>query len=158
MSEPFRASSWRSAQQLALLLSLSLLVLLKPSFTAAETVKPSQVQVARQFLLALLQRQYKQAYQLLTPEVSAAFTLQQFEAAAQPLIEQSQRHGRAFDLYKLGMRISDGPVTRYFYSFSFKSDTLQPKPSVLLDVSFRDSTATRVLSFGLIPAPQRKVK
>ncbi|WP_086592765.1 hypothetical protein [Hymenobacter crusticola] len=109
-------------------------------------------------MLAILQRQYKQAYQLLTPEVSAAITLQQFEAAAQPLLEQSQRHGPAIDLYKLGMRISDGPVTRYFYTFSFKSDTLQSKPRVLLDVSFRDSTATRVLSFGLIPAPQRKVK
>ncbi|WP_324675685.1 hypothetical protein [Hymenobacter sp. GOD-10R] len=148
----------RAAKRLGLLLSLSLLVVLHAGFMVPAPAKPSQLQVARQFLIVLLQRQYKQAYQLLAPEVNAAISLRQFEAATQPLIEQSQRRGQAIDLYKLGMRISDGPVTRYFYNFSFKSDTLQAKPTVLLDVSFRDSTATRVLSFGLIPAPQRKLK
>jgi hypothetical protein len=148
----------RAAKQLGLLLSLSLLVVLHAGFTEPTPSKPSQIQVAQQFLIALLQRQYKQAYQLLAPEVSAAISLRQFEAATQPLIEQSQRRGQAIALYKLGMRISDGPVTRYFYNFSFKSDTLQAKPNVLLDVSFRDSTAMRVLSFGLIPAPQGKLK
>ncbi|GGE97443.1 hypothetical protein [Hymenobacter cavernae] len=137
---------------------LSLVFLLKPCIAEPRVARPSQVQVARQFLLALLQKQYKQAYQLLAPEVSAAVTLRQFEASAQPLVEQGQRLGSSIALYKLGMRISDGPTTRYFYSFSFKSDTLQPKPRVLLDVSFRDSTATRILNFTLIPAPQRKQK
>jgi len=154
MAKPFFAATRR----LGLLLVLSLVLLAQPSFTGAKAARPSQIQIARQFLIAVLQRQYKQAYQLLAPEVSRAVTLQQFETVAQPLVEQSQRRGQAIDLYKLGMRISDGPVTRYFYTFSFKSDTLQAKPAVLLDVNFRDSTATRVLGFGLIPAPQRKAK
>jgi hypothetical protein len=34
--------------------------------------RPSQIQVARQFLLAVLRADYDQAYQLLAPEVSGA--------------------------------------------------------------------------------------
>jgi hypothetical protein len=138
---------------------LGLLILLQAGGAEPkEVAKSSQIQIARQFLLSLLQKQYKQAYQLMAPEVTAAVTLQQFEAAARPLVEQGQQFGSTIALYKLGMRLTDGPTTRYFYSFSFKSDTLQLKPRVLLDISFRDSISTRILSFGLIPAPQRKVK
>jgi hypothetical protein len=54
------------------------------------------------------------------------------------------------------LRIGEKNDVRNFYSFLFKSDTLAPRPQVQLDVTFRDSTSTRILSFGLIPAPQTK--
>lgn len=118
--------------------------------------RPSQVQVARQFLLAVLRGEYKVAYALLAPEAQTTMTARQFRVAVQPLIAQSQQRGRPIDLYKLGYRIGEANDVRSFYSFMFKSDTLARLPQVQLDVVFRDSTATRILSFGLIPAPQSK--
>ena len=56
----------------------------------------------------------------------------------------------------MGYRIGELNDVRSFYSFMFKSDTLAGKPEVQLDVTFRDSTATRILTFGLIPAPQSR--
>ncbi|WP_345074179.1 hypothetical protein [Hymenobacter fastidiosus] len=133
---------------------LGLLVLLAPPARA----RPSQVQLARQFLLAVLRGDYEHAYQLLAPEVSAAITPAHFRAAARPLYEKGQQFRPAIDLYKLGLRIGEANDVRNFYSFMFKSDTLATRPQVQLDVTFRDSTATRILSFGLVPAPQGKVK
>ncbi|QNH62917.1 hypothetical protein [Hymenobacter sediminicola] len=110
--------------------------------------------MARQFLLAVLAGNYPAAYALLAPEVSAAVPLAQFQAAAQPLQQQGLQRQRTIDLYKLGYRISDNTTTRSFVAFMFRSDTLLPRPQVQLDVTFRDSTARQVLSFGLVPAPQ----
>jgi len=143
------ASAVRPGRALGLLLAL--LLLLAPPAVA----RPSQVQVARQFLLAILRADYAQAYQLLAPEVSAAVSPARFRAAARPLYEKGQQFRPSIDLYKLGLRIGEANDVRSFYSFMFKSDTLAPRPQVQLDVTFRDSTATRILSFGLIPAPQR---
>ncbi|PJJ54693.1 hypothetical protein [Hymenobacter chitinivorans] len=120
--------------------------------------RPSQVQVARQFLLAVLRGEYPTAYALLTPEAQAKMSTRQFKAAVQPLRAQAQRRGQPFDLYKLGYRISEANEVRSFYSFMFKSDTLAGKPEVQLDVTFQDSTAGRILTFGLIPAPQSRRK
>ena len=116
----------------------------------------SQVQVSRQFWLAVLHRQDARAYQLLAPEVTQTMTAAQFRLAVRPLYEQGKRFGPAISLHKLGMRLGTEPGARYFYDFSFKSDSLRARPQVLLDVTFRDSAATRILSFGQIPAPQRK--
>ena len=115
---------------------------------------PSQVQVARQFLLAVLAGNYPAAYAFLAPEVSTAIPLARFQAAAEPLHRQGRQHQPTIDLYKLGYRISDNGMTRSFVAFMFRSDTLLPRPQVQLDVTFRDSTARQILSFGLIPAPQ----
>lgn len=121
--------------------------------TAAPRV--SQVQVSRRFLLAVLHGQDKQAYALLAPEAAQALPWAQFKAAVRPLHEQGRRFGPAISLYKLGIRISEGQQARRFYDFSFKSDSLRVRPQVLLDVTFQDSTTTRILGFGLIPAPQK---
>ncbi|RYU84349.1 hypothetical protein [Hymenobacter persicinus] len=139
-------------------LTLGLLAALSLAPPAVARVRLSQVQVARQFLLAVLRADYNHAYQLLAPEVSAAVTPARFRAAARPLYEKGQQFQPAIDLYKLGMRIQENNDVRHFYSFMFKSDTLAAKPEVQLDVTFRDSTATRILSFGLIPAPQTKAR
>jgi hypothetical protein len=117
---------------------------------------PSQIQVARQFLLAVLGGKFPAAYALLAPEVSRAVTPQRFRAAALPLYEQGRRHGATIDLYKLGYRISDDNTMRSFVAFTFRSDTLAKVPQVQMDVTFRDSTARQILSFGLVPAPQRR--
>lgn len=119
---------------------------------------PSQIQVARQFLLAVLRGDYRRARKLLAAENGKLIPLREFKAVAQPLYEQGQMLKPAIALYKLGYRFSDAGTTRNFYDFSFKSDTLQPRPRVLLDVSFRDSTARQILTFGLIPAPQKARK
>ncbi|TGE21934.1 hypothetical protein E5K00_16890 [Hymenobacter aquaticus] len=137
--------SWRRT---GLLLAVLLLLAVPGS------ARPSQVQVARQFLLAVLRGDYTAAYQLLAPEAQATLKADGFRAAARPLYEQGQRRGTPFDLYKLGYRIDEANTVRNFYSFMFKSDTLAARPVVQLDVTFRDSTATRILTFGLIPAPQ----
>ena len=131
-----------------------LLLGLLPLSAAVSPPRPSQVQVARQFLLAVLRADYAPAYGLLTPEVRAAVPLAGYRAAARPLYEQGQRRQPVIDLYKLGVRIGEQQDVRNFYSFMFRSDTLAAKPEVQLDVTFRDSTATRILSFGLVPAPQ----
>jgi|GEM_PF-2265977 len=147
-----RVSRLRVILRFGVLMSLlSLPVLATPS------VQPSsQIQVARRFLLAVLGGEFPAAYALLAPEVSRAITPQRFREAALPLYEQGQRHGSTIDLYKLGYRISDNNTTRSFVAFMFRSDTLAKLPKVQLDVTFRDSTARQVLSFGLVPAPQRQ--
>lgn len=142
------SSAWRRTAALVLALLLAV----------PAVARPSQVQVARRFLLAVLHGEYTAAYQLLAPEAQASFTAKSFRAAAQPLREQGQRRGPAIDLYKLGYRIGDTNDVTNFYSFMFKSDTLARLPVVQLDVTFRDSTATGILGFGLIPAPQTKRK
>lgn len=126
--------------------------------TAPALARPSQVQVARQFLLAILSGEYPAAYALLAPEAQAGMSAKQFKEAVQPLRAQAKRRGQPFDLYKLGYRISETNEIRSFYSFMFKSDTLAGKPEVQLDVTFQDSTAARILTFGLIPAPQTRRK
>lgn len=136
----------------------ALLLLLLLWVAAPAVARPSQVQVARQFLLAVLRSDYKAAFQLLAPETQATLTARQFRAAAQPLLAQGKQRGQPIDLYKLGYRIGENSDVRSFYSFMFKSDTLARQPQVQLDVTFRDSTAKRILSFGLIPAPQGKRK
>lgn len=131
-----------------------LLLLCLPLQGGAYQKSPSQVQVARQFLLAVLGGNYPAAYALLAPEVSAAVPLARFQAAAEPLYQQGQQRQRIIDLYKLGYRISDNATTRSFVAFMFRSDTLAARPQVQLDVTFRDSTARQILNFGLVPAPQ----
>jgi len=135
------------------LIALAFMLLSLPA--AAQS---SQIQVARQFLIAVLNGDNAAAYKLLAPEVSEAVSKKQFRAAVRPLYEQGRELGRPIALYKLGLRLGEEAQPRYFYTFSFKSDTLQPTPRVMLDVTFRDSTATHILSFGIIPAPQSKRK
>lgn len=136
------------------LVCLALLLLL--SFPVA--AQPSQIQVARQFLLAVLRGDNNAAYKLLAPEVSKAVSKKQFKEAVRSLYQQGRDFGQPIALYKLGIRLGEEATPRYFYAFSFKSDTLQIRPRVMLDVTFRDTAATRILSFGMIPAPQGKQK
>jgi hypothetical protein len=148
-SAPILNRGWR--HRVVLLIAVALLLVPGPMQAVP---RPSQVQVARQFLLAVLRADYDHAYQLLAPEVSAAVSPARFREAARPLYDKGQQFQSSIDLYKLGLRIGEANDVRNFYSFMFKSDTLAPRPQVQLDVTFRDSTATRILSFGLIPAPQ----
>ncbi|UOQ72478.1 hypothetical protein [Hymenobacter cellulosilyticus] len=145
---------WKAAAGRPWLLLLTVVLLA----TAPLVARPSQVQVARQFLLAVLRGEYPTAYALLAPETRAAMSAKQFKEAVQPLRAQAKRRGQPIDLYKLGYRISEANEVSNFYSFMFKSDTLAGKPEVQLDVTFQDSTAARIRSFGLIPAPQSRRK
>lgn len=133
-----------------------LVVLCLLAFPAA--AQTSQLQVARQFLLAVLRGDNDTAYKLLAPEVSTAVSKKQFRAAVRPLYQQGKEFGQPISLYKLGLRLGEEATPSYFYTFSFKSDTLQSTPRVMLDVTFRDTTATQIRSFGMIPAPQSKRK
>jgi hypothetical protein len=120
------------------------------------SAQPSQIQVSQQFLIAILQGDNATAYKLLAPEITASVSKKQFRAAVKPLYQQGRKFGQSVALYKLGLRLGEQATPRYFYTFSFKSDTLQPVPRVMLDVTFRDTATTRILSFGMIPAPQSK--
>ena len=134
-------------------------LLLSVSPGAALPVRqPTQVQVARQFLLAVLRGDFRGAQALLAPEVGSALTPARFRAVALPLYRRGQQLGPAIDLYKLGFRLRDGQAPQSFVAFVFRADTLARRPLMQLDVTFRDSTARQVLTFGLIPlaAPVKK--
>lgn len=114
-------------------------------------VRNSQVQVARQFLLAVGAGDWVTAYGWLAPEVREQLSARQFRKAALPLYQQARQYGPAISLYKLGYRLRETQATQPFVAFSFKADTLQASPHFQLDVSFRDSTARTVLGFALVP-------
>ena len=116
---------------------------------ALGSVRRSQGQVAGQFLRAVLRADYPAAYGRLAPEVRRAVSLGRFAAAARPLWKSGQRRGPGIELYKLGVRLGDGGASRLFYSFSFAADSSLKVPSLLLEVTFRDTAARSVLGFGL---------
>ena len=115
-------------------------------------LRPTQAQVARRFLVEVLAADYPAAYRRLAPEVRAAVPVATFEAAARPLWQQGQARGAAIELYQLGTRLGDGRrASQWFCRFAFATDSAQPRrpPPVLLEVSFRDTTARAVLGFEL---------
>lgn len=100
----------------------------------------------------MLAADYPAAYRRLAPEVRAAVPVATFAAAARPLWQQGQARGAAIELYQLGTRLGDGRrASQWFCRFAFATDSAQPRrpPPVLLEVSFRDTTARAVLGFGL---------
>lgn len=111
-------------------------------------VKYSQAQVASQFLRAVQRAEYAVAYTRLAPEIRRSVTLAAFEAAARPMYKAGRR-AAPLELYKLGVRLGDGGASRLFYSFAFAADSVLPQPSVLFEVTFRDTAARSVLGFGL---------
>ncbi|WP_460623041.1 hypothetical protein [Hymenobacter tenuis] len=127
------------------------MLLLLPQLARPAQVQPSQVQVARRFLLAVVQGEWDAAYAWLAPDVQQTLTPKQFKAAAQPMREQARRYGAFIDLYKLGYRLRGTATPEPFVAFSFKADTLQKPPHFQLDVTFRDSTARQVQGFSLVP-------
>lgn len=110
----------------------------------------TQPQAARQFLLEILAQHYPAAYRRLAPEVRAGVSLAAFEAAAAPLGQQGRLRGPAIELYQIGVRLGTGHGrSQWFCRFAFASDSAHRPPPVLLEVTFRDTTARQVLSFGL---------
>ncbi|RPD49943.1 hypothetical protein DNI29_03875 [Hymenobacter sediminis] len=122
-----------------------------PLWAASAQNLPSQVQVARRFLLAVVQGNWEAAYAWLTPEARQGLTLQQFQGVAQPFKAKAAHYGEVIDLYKLGYRLRGAETPEPFVAFSFRSDTLRRVPHFQLDVTFRDSTARQVQGFSLIP-------
>ena len=113
-------------------------------------VRPTQAQVARQFLLEVLAEKYPAAYRRLAPEVRAAVPLPAFARAARPLWQQGRARGPAIELYQLGARLGNGQRPgQWFCRFAFAQDSAHRPPPVLLEVTFRDTTARAVLGFGL---------
>jgi hypothetical protein len=140
----------RRWQVLAVAATVSVVGGVESSPLAAQVVRrPGQAQAAGQFLRAVLWADYQLAYGRLAPEVRQTITLSRFEAQARPLWKSGQRHGKAIELYKLGMRLSEHGASRLFYSFSFAADSSLKVPSALLEVTFRDTAARAVLGFGL---------
>lgn len=98
----------------------------------------------------MLRQDYPAAYQRLAPEVRATLRPTAFAVAAQPLWHLGQQRGGAVELYKLGTWLGEGGgPAPWFYRFSFANDSARRPPPVLLEVTFRDTTARQVLSFGV---------
>jgi hypothetical protein len=115
----------------------------------AQPAAPTQAQVSYRFLNEILRADYPAAYRRLAPEVQRALPSAAFATAAQPLQQLGQQRGPNIKLYKLGTRLSGrGKPGQWFYSFSFAKDSLLKPPPVLLEVTFRDTTARQVLGFG----------
>ncbi len=111
---------------------------------------PTQAQVARRFLGEVLRADYPAAYRRLAPEVRAGVPLAAFGMAARPLWQQGQARGPAIELYQVGTRLGTGRAgSQWFCRFTFASDSARRPPPVLLEVTFRDTTARAVLGFGL---------
>ncbi|MDO7885263.1 hypothetical protein [Hymenobacter cheonanensis] len=118
--------------------------------TWARAPVPTQAQVARRFLQEVLRADYAAAYPRLAPEVRAAVPQPAFERAARPLWQQSQQRGLAIELYQIGARLGSARRPgQWFCRFAFASDSARRPPPVLLEVTFRDTTARAVLGFGL---------
>jgi hypothetical protein len=116
----------------------------------AQPAAPTQAQVARRFLLEVLRADYPAAYRRLAPEVRTAVPLPAFTAAARQLWQQGQARGPAIELYQIGARLGDpGRPNQWFCRFVFASDSARRPPPVLLEVTFRDTTARAVLGFDL---------
>lgn len=110
--------------------------------------RPTQPQVARQFLLETLRADYPAAYHRLAPEVRAKLSLPAFRIAAQPLWQQGQARGTAIELYQIGAWLGEPPDgTEWFCRFAFAADSLRHPPPQLLEITFRDTTTRQVLSF-----------
>ena len=149
--------SRRSCQQLVLLVFV---ILAETKGLAAWSLlhqvpvpaRLSQGQAAGQFLRAVLRADYARAYGRLAPELRRAVSLAQFAAAARPLWKTGVRRSPEIELYKLGVRLGDNGASRLFYSFAFAADSSLKVPSVLLEVTFRDTASRAVLGFGVRPA------
>jgi hypothetical protein len=129
---------------------LTALALLMLAGASPRHPAPTQAQVARQFLVEVLRANYSVAYRRLAPEVRTAITPATFETAARPLWQQGQARGSAIELYQIGTRLGNGRrPSQWFCRFSFASDSTHRPPPVLLEVTFRDTTARAVLGFEL---------
>ena len=151
-----RATRRHALLSLAALLVGALLARGAASNPRLPAPKPGQGQVAGQFLRAVLRAEYAVAYGRLAPEVRRAVSPAAFGAAARPLWKAGRR-AAPLELYKLGVRLGDGGVSRLFYSFAFAADSALPQPSVLFEVTFRDTAARGVLGFGLRHGARRVV-
>jgi hypothetical protein len=100
--------------------------------------------------------EFEQAYRRLAPEVARGVTLNRFREAAQPLRRRAIRKGTMLNLYKLGVRL-EGKSSRLFYSFAFAADSALKTPSVLLEVTFRDTASRQVLDFAVREQAARRV-
>lgn len=116
----------------------------------APSPRPTQPQVARRFLLDVLQANYPAAYRRLAPEVQARISPKAFRAAAQPLRQQGRARGSAIELYQLGAWLGAPPQpTEWFCRFRFAADSLAHPPRPLLEVTFRDTASRQVTGFRL---------
>ncbi|WP_426493181.1 hypothetical protein [Hymenobacter sp. 102] len=116
-----------------------------------QQVANSQVQVARQFLLAVLAGNWEAAYQQLSPATRQQLPLPAFRAATQPIIDQARTYGPVIDLYKLGYRLREDDTVQPFVAFQYRADSLRPGPHVQLDVTFPDSAARQIQAFRVVP-------
>ena len=110
--------------------------------------QPPQAYLARQFLLKALAGRSRAAHAALSP--GAALSAPQAAAQVGALRAQARRWGPAIELYKLGWRLPEGRAALLFYQFRFAADSARLGPHVVLDVTFRDSLATRPLGFGVV--------
>ncbi|MGI4884756.1 MAG: hypothetical protein ACRYFR_07320 [Janthinobacterium lividum] len=114
----------------------------------APAARPPQAYLARHFLLNALAGRPRAAHAALAP--GAALSAPQAAAQVGALRTQARRWGPAIELYKLGWRLPEGRPALLFYQFRFAADSARPGPHVVLDVTFRDSLATRPLGFGVV--------
>ncbi len=117
-----------------------------------QTPRNSQVQVSRLFLRSLLKSDFKGAYGQMAPEVRQSVSSAQFRGLARPLALRGQHRGTAIELYKIGFRLDEANrASRSFVAWAWAADSASARrlPPEWLEVTFRDSAARQVLSFGL---------
>lgn len=159
MRPPFNFLGWQPLALLLLALAATGLAgPLRPPQGPGPAPPPSQGQVAGQFLRAVLRADYAAAYGWLAPEVRRSVSLGRFAVAARPLWKSGARRSRQIELYKLGVRLGNDGASRLFYAFALAADSSLKKPSLLLEVTFRDTASRAVLGFGLRPAPAARPK
>ena len=110
--------------------------------------RPSQVQVARQFLGAAARGETATAYGWLAPEVRRGLGPLAFAGALAAVQARGQARGAALQLYKLGFRLEEGGPGRPFVAYTWAADSALRVKREWLEVSFRDTAARAVWGFG----------
>ncbi|AUD00789.1 hypothetical protein [Spirosoma pollinicola] len=130
-----------------------ILVPLFLSVTAdAQPIADPQDHVARSFIAAVFNGNYKQAWDLFDPEAQKATPLEQFSPIARKIDSVAKGFGfgqeimefmRGFRTYQTGQSI-------WVYTYKFKGDVSKGMlPSALIDVAFKDRQTTLV--YGIVP-------
>ncbi|MVM28460.1 hypothetical protein GO755_00345 [Spirosoma sp. HMF4905] len=111
-----------------------------------------QDQVARTFIAAVFNGDYKQAWDLFDPEAQKATPLEQFSQVAKKIdsVAKGLGFGQEIMEFMRGFRTYQTGQTIWVYTYKFKADVSKGMmPSAMIDIAFKDKQTTLV--YGIIP-------
>lgn len=117
----------------------------------AQPVADPQDHAARTFMTALFNRDYKQAWTLIDPEVQKKIMLETLVQSAKMTDSLARGLGFGQELLEFmrGFRTYQNGQTIWVYTYKFKADvTKGMMPSAVLDIAFKDQQSTLIYGFA----------